>query len=98
MKPEHFCSGNLTQALCTTHVVPASMKPEHFCSGNLTGSPSRVLSRSSFNEAGAFLLRKRPPCVVARHCSGRASMKPEHFCSGNIRTVQELLGHKDMLQ
>ena len=58
MKPEHFCSGNGVE-LCAGLVgdLP-SMKPEHFCSGNVTGSGCGRICDATFNEAGAFLLRK----------------------------------------
>ncbi len=36
-----------------------------------------------FNEAGAFLLRKRNIRVNKDKIAVLASMKPEHFCSGN---------------
>ena len=35
------------------------MKPEHFCSGNFGHLNAARIDRRSFNEAGAFLLRKR---------------------------------------
>ena len=59
------------------------MKPEHFCSGNYLSQPERDADYFSFNEAGAFLLRKRRAPGVADMSLPYPSMKPEHFCSGN---------------
>ncbi len=39
--------------------------------------------KPGFNEAGAFLLRKRHATQTVDDALVDASMKPEHFCSGN---------------
>ena len=59
MKPEHFCSGNMLTSLAIFFLFIPSMKPEHFCSGNMLWTSAPGGWMPTFNEAGAFLLRKR---------------------------------------
>ena len=59
MRPGHFCPGNLFGLEGDGVDVEASMRPGHFCPGNATAQRERGRAQDRFNEAGAFLPRKR---------------------------------------
>ena len=92
MKPEHFCSGNLAVEDFARVHFGASMKPEHFCSGNCATWLNARDWNDSFNEAGAFLLRKRngawrPPTGCFRFNEAGAFLlrKPNGCRCGGLR-------------
>ena len=65
----------------------ASMKPEHFCSGNTSQASPKKPSHSRFNEAGAFLLRKRctrpgwPPAILCFNEAGAFLLRKPPYAS-----------------
>ena len=70
MKPERFSSGNGMQVQQHIAGQRASMKPERFSSGNSARPPGGSRRAGSFNEAGAFQLRKpssRRPVLRRSH-------------------------------
>ena len=98
MKPEHFCSGNGLRPHRQQCPFLPSMKPEHFCSGNSPMPPVPSGRCASFNEAGAFLLRKLMLVALFSEHVNDPSMKPEHFCSGNAHQDVWAYMQREILQ
>ena len=73
------------------------MRPGHFCPGNsgVRGSSGRPVRR--FNEAGAFLPRKRSLNLLLV-APRSASMRPGHFCPGNYDNDAQVAGDSAQLQ
>ena len=83
MKPERFSSGNIDMSVIEPAPQMPSMKPERFSSGNHERLEGRGRRRPSFNEAGAFQLRKPVHVSEGGVSVVQPSMKPERFSSGN---------------
>ena len=59
MRPGHFCPGNEVSDGVFDVRPAASMRPGHFCPGNPARGEAQPRRCYGFNEAGAFLPRKR---------------------------------------